>query len=374
MTASLPSPTSPLLQPGDPIPHFIARSADGAPYHMGTVGGRHVVLMLFGSAADPSARATLDLVLQHRGRFDDRETCLFGISIDAEDAGRPGIADQIPGIRFLWDTDGAISRSLQALDPKLPAGAQPYRRHTLLLDPSLRVLACIDAVDPEAHVRQLLACLDGLPPIAAYEAAVRAPVLIVPRLFEPEFCQVLIDHYDGQGGRDSGFMRDQEGQTVGLIDYQLKRRRDVFIRDERLQAAIRGRIVRRLLPEIERAFQFRATRIERYLVACYDAGDGGYFRPHRDNVARATAHRRFAVTINLNAEDYEGGDLRLPEFGPRTYRAPTGGAVVFSCSLLHEALPVTDGRRYACLPFLYDEAAAKIREANAHHLKETAGC
>jgi predicted 2-oxoglutarate/Fe(II)-dependent dioxygenase YbiX len=104
--------------------------------------------------------------------------------------------------------------------------------------------------------------------------------------------------------------------------------------------------------------------MERYLIACYDAAGGGYFRPHRDNTTNATLHRRFAVTINLNAEDYEGGDLRFPEFGPKSYRAPTGGAVVFSCALMHEALPVTRGKRYAFLPFLYDDAAAAIRSAN----------
>ena len=65
------------------------------------------------------------------------------------------------------------------------------------------------------------------------------------------------------------------------------------------------------------------------------------------------------MTINLNADDYEGGDLRFPEYGPRTYRAPTGGAIVFSCSLLHEATPVTKGRRFAFLPFLYDEDGAQ---------------
>lgn len=72
------------------------------------------------------------------------------------------------------------------------------------------------------------------------------------------------------------------------------------------------------------------------------------------------------MTINLNAEEFEGGELRFPEFGRRTYRAPTGGAVVFSCSMVHEALPVTRGRRYATLPFLYDDEAAKIREATRH--------
>jgi predicted 2-oxoglutarate/Fe(II)-dependent dioxygenase YbiX len=70
------------------------------------------------------------------------------------------------------------------------------------------------------------------------------------------------------------------------------------------------------------------------------------------------------VTVNLNAGDYEGGALRFPEFGRRTYAPETGGATVFCCSLLHEVTPVTRGVRYAFLPFLYDEAGAKLRKAN----------
>jgi predicted 2-oxoglutarate/Fe(II)-dependent dioxygenase YbiX len=35
---------------------------------------------------------------------------------------------------------------------------------------------------------------------------------------------------------------------------------------------------------------------------------------------------------------------------------------VFSASLLHEVTPVTAGRRFACLPFLFDEAAATLRK------------
>ena len=90
-------------------------------------------------------------------------------------------------------------------------------------------------------------------------------------------------------------------------------------------------------------------------------------------MSSACAHRRFAVTINLNAEEFEGGELRFPEYGLQSWRAPTGGAVVFSCSLLHQALPVTAGRRYAFLPFLYDEAAAKLLEANNEKLGDGVG-
>jgi predicted 2-oxoglutarate/Fe(II)-dependent dioxygenase YbiX len=157
-----------------------------------------------------------------------------------------------------------------------------------------------------------------------------------------------------------------------VIDHGFKRRADLNLDGlaefESLRAAVRARINRRLVPEIRKVFQFHATRIERYIVACYDGASGGFFRPHRDNTTAGTAHRCFACTINLNAEEYEGGDLRFPEFGPQTYRAPTGGAVVFSCSLLHEATPVSKGRRYAFLPFLYDDAAAEIRQANMHAL------
>jgi predicted 2-oxoglutarate/Fe(II)-dependent dioxygenase YbiX len=102
--------------------------------------------------------------------------------------------------------------------------------------------------------------------------------------------------------------------------------------------------------------------MERYLVACYAATDRGHFAPHRDDDAPGTAHRRFAVTINLNGDAYDGGDLRFPEDDLRTYRAPPGGAVLFSRGLLHEVRPVTRGRRFACLPFLHDEDAARLRE------------
>jgi predicted 2-oxoglutarate/Fe(II)-dependent dioxygenase YbiX len=112
--------------------------------------------------------------------------------------------------------------------------------------------------------------------------------------------------------------------------------------------------------------------MERYLVACYAAEDGGHFRPHRDNTTKGTAHRRFAVSINLNS-DFEGGEVSFPEYGPRGFKPPPGGAIVFSCSLLHTVFRVKRGRRYAFLPFLYDDAAARIREANSAFLEDGAG-
>ena len=166
-------------------------------------------------------------------------------------------------------------------------------------------------------------------------------------------------------------MREVDGRTVAINDYRHKRRTDHVIEDAAMLAETERLIRSRLFPQIEKAFMFRPTQIERYIVAQYSADPGGHFRPHRDNRTKGTAHRKFAVSINLNAEDYQGGDLRFPEYGSRVYRAPTGGAVVFSCSLLHECTSMTQGSRYCFLPFLYDDGSARLRTENMKFLGAT---
>ncbi|MFD2262571.1 2OG-Fe(II) oxygenase family protein [Lacibacterium aquatile] len=243
-------------------------------------------------------------------------------------------------------------------------GPARVRALAVLLDPSLRVMASLPIAEAPALARRL----STLPPPVAHSGAFAPPpILIAPRILEPEFCRRLIDYYESNGGTDSGFMVNVDGRTVGKIDHSAKKRADCDIADIGLQNDLKKRIERALVPEIMRVFNFNATRIERYIVACYD-DTGGHFGPHRDNTTKGTAHRRFAVTINLNADEYEGGDLFFPEYGPQTWRCPTGGALVFSCSLRHGVTKVTRGKRYATLPFLYDEAAAEIRMANLGYI------
>jgi predicted 2-oxoglutarate/Fe(II)-dependent dioxygenase YbiX len=185
--------------------------------------------------------------------------------------------------------------------------------------------------------------------------------LIAPRIFEPELCARLVALHAETSGAFTGVMRDRGDRTHYVMD-ELKSRRDVLVADPALQAELRERLEVRLFPLMERGFSFRPTRIERYLVSCYDVDDGGVFHAHRDNTTYGTAHRKFAGSINLN-DGFEGGDLRFAEFGPTLYRPPVGGACVFACGLLHEATKVTAGRRYAFLPFFYDEAGAEILAA-----------
>jgi peroxiredoxin/predicted 2-oxoglutarate/Fe(II)-dependent dioxygenase YbiX len=335
------------------------------------------VLCFFGTAGDPASQRILSDFVAHREQFDDTNCCFFGVSIDPLDQQLNRVRDSIPGMRYFWDFDCQISAAYGAIT-EASAGMRSHpvvsRQFTLVLDERLRVLAVFpfDA-PPEQHSAGVLDFVAKLPPIGPpTQATVQAPVLVVPHLFEPELCRSLIRYYEERGGEESGFMREQAGMTVAVHDYGHKRRRDQEVEDERLRRSCMVRIHDRLAPEIHKAFQFRATRIERYIVACYDASVGGHFRAHRDNTTRGTAHRRFAVSLHLNTGEYQGGFLRFPEFGPQLYVAPVGGAVVFSCSLLHEATPVTQGKRYMFLPFLYDEEAARIREQNRQFLASDA--
>lgn len=354
------------LNVGTQAPWFHCPADVNPRFTFSSLAGRCVLLTFLGSASLPRSREFLQELANDRelrALLDDQRACFFGVSIDPNDAAR-GVVDAIPGIRFFRDHDRAVSRLYGAfLDEQGDHVA--YRCFSLVLDMRLRIVAILSLEDPASHVRQLKATLQQLiASEATLSADLHAPVLIVPRVFHPSFCQRLIALYDEQGGEESGFMVQLGAKTVGQLDPNFKRRKDCHITDQDIIAEFRAAIRDRLAPQIEMAYHFKVEVIERYIVACYEAEAGGFFRPHRDNTTMGTAHRRFACTINLNTEAYEGGDLRFPEFGMRTYRAPTGGAVIFSGSLLHEALPVTRGRRYCTLPFLHDLAAEAVRQEN----------
>jgi predicted 2-oxoglutarate/Fe(II)-dependent dioxygenase YbiX len=265
-----------------------------------------------------------------------------------------------PAIAFIADYDGTITATYGSR-------AAP---HTVVLDPLQRAIADIAWDHPSGHSASVLRLLRDLPSVdQSAGVPLWAPALIVPRVLDFDLCDFLVRLYEAMGGEESGFLLDRDGKTATVVDHRLKRRRDLLIVDPELRQTMREQIQRRLLPAVERFFGFPATRMDRYLVSCYDAGEGGHFFRHRDNVNAGAEHRRFAVSINLS-KDYDGCDLVFPEFGRRAYRPPVGGAVVFSCAMLHEVTPITRGRRYAFVPFLYGEAEAALRERNNARLEE----
>lgn len=362
------------LAPGDPAPRFRAATAGNPNFVFDTAAGRYVVLCFFVSGGTPGGAAALQAVAANRHRFDDERVCFFGVTVDPRDRDGGRVEPSLPGVRYFLDFDGSVCKAYGAVPREAVAGtAVDVRQFWAVLDPTLRVLRIIPFRPDGADAAALFACLDALPPPHRHAGQVlQAPVLLLPNVFEPAFCRGLIDLHEADGGRDTGFMSEVGGRTVERADPARKRRRDYIVEDEKVILAVQQRIRRRIVPEIARLHFFDATRIERYLVGCYAEADGGHFAPHRDNSTKGTAHRRFAVSINLN-DDFEGGEVSFPEYGPDGFKPPVGGAVVFSCSLMHAVSAVSRGRRYAFLPFLYDDAAAKIRMANNQFLDPSVG-
>lgn len=331
---------------GQPVPWFSAPTPSNPDFVFDSAAGRYL-LMLFLPLEQAARVAALTALAAHQRLFDDVQASAFVIFRDP--ALGKGLKD-MRGLRWMFDR-GAITARY---------GPEP---HWLILDPTLRVLATAPIDRPD----EIFARVAALPaPQDHAGVTLHAPILIAPRIFEPELCQALIGLHRADGGRFTGVMRDDGDRTVAVMD-ELKKRRDILVGEPDLQAAIRERLARRLFPLIKLALGFTVTETERLLVSCYDADDGGVFHPHRDNTTQGTAHRRFACSLNLN-DDFEGGDLRFAEYGPTSYRPPPGGAVVFSCAMMHEATKVTAGRRYAFLPFFYDEAGARTLAAYAERV------
>jgi len=185
------------------------------------------------------------------------------------------------------------------------------------------------------------------------------PILVMPDVLSAEDCRRLIQVYETRG---KSFVEPGHGEDQMTTDYKMRipeygrgDRIDHWIVDKDTAGFIDGRLASRLFPEIRKAFQYPVTRRERMRIGCYTGSRGGEAHGHRDDSEVISAHRRFAMSINLNSEEFEGGALRFAEYGDQQYRPATGAAIVFSSSILHEALEVRSGRRFVLLAFLFGD-------------------
>jgi predicted 2-oxoglutarate/Fe(II)-dependent dioxygenase YbiX len=259
-----------------------------------------------------------------------------------------------PDVAMLADSAGKIRAGLREMSGRTAPGPLAF-----LLDRNQRVIAI------ESGGRLVQWALERWrqepAPAPARTAGEAAPVLIVPNVLSREECGALIDRWSGHHAEGT-VTSLVKGEQVNRVYEDLKKRRDHKISDPEVEKPLLALIGRRIAPELDKAFHYRRFRFDRPNVVCYDAERGDHFRRHRDNQTPATADRQFALTINLNSEEYEGGELAFPEYGQASYKPPTGGAILFSCSLLHEALPVTRGQRFALLSFLRDAASTASRK------------
>lgn len=340
--------------PGDLAPDFWLPNAAGEMARFADrFNGTAVVLLIHPGWMDEAGGRELVGCLDRLADLEAAGARLVAVSPDAPATNAELIAERgldasaETGTTLFTDPQGAITRGY---------GVGEDETRAFVIDRDQRILA---ALDGEGVAERALAVLREAAAQwgRAEPAALQAPVLVLRRVYDADLCRRIIRSWEGDHREGEIRARHGEGDAqTRKVEHKLKKRLDHFPEGPLAQEMTQT-LLRRAGPIMERVFHFTPVAAERFCVGAYDAGRGDYFRPHRDNSTKATAKRQFAVTLNLN-DDYEGGGLRFPEFGERIYRAPAGGAVVFSCSLLHEATPVSRGRRFVALTFLYDARVA----------------
>lgn len=359
-----PHPSAPAQPPplaeGERGPDFALPRPDGSAVRLYAGAGGRPAVVAFAAGAVGAAPATELAALR------DRAGASLHVVLARAPDSEGGSGELGDVAEVLVDAEGRVAQAWRA------------RPGTVyLLDRDLRVVgaAQLGAADlgtggsqADPLAEQLagpLAVLQGDAEGAARDIAGQAPVLLIPRALPRGVCAQLVDVWRTAGNVETGVERSASGGREDALAPQSKRRRDHTVTDQDLLRRITATVGRRVMPEVRRAFAYRATRFEGFKIASYDAAAGGFFTAHRDNLSPSTAHRRFALSLNLN-DGYEGGYLRFPEYGGHRYRPAAGEALVFSCALQHEVLPVSAGQRFVLLSFLFGEDAVRAAPSQPH--------
>lgn len=330
---------------GDRVPDFVLPAADGRAFlFYEFAAGRPV---LIASCADAWNRDTVEALASALADSVERLAVQAVLLCDRP----PDKHADTPGFVALVDEAARLRQHLFGGAANDTAGV------LAITDANLRLMDGCILAEP-AGAAELAGLVNGIVEAARSEATEEqatsaAPVLIVPRVLPPGLCSDLIDGFERWSPVDSP-MPAADGSGLA-VDQDRKTRRDALIEDAELEQELIACVARRVLPEVHKAFCYRAECFERPKLVCYDAATAGHFDAHRDNTAPNTRHRRFALTLNLNTGSYEGGELMFPEYGTGSrYAPPAGGAIVFACSHAHRVAPVSAGRRYAVVSFMVE--------------------
>ena len=333
------------LSRGDTLASFSLPDAQGTPMHLGAHSniGLSCVLWLTGGRPDPIGAA------MWAGRMESFRESGAIVYVVVDDA--PDAAGQVPPalVPALVSDPGAKLR--QAIGPTGPGIA--------IFEPDFRLAELIEGNRLDVA---LAACTRAFERSGPTTQRATAPVLMLHDVLEPELCAALIAYWEA-GEKTINQVVTPEGS--GIESGGLKRRADVWLEDPVLKKAVGQRLSRRVVPQLFKAFSFKAAKYQKLRIGCYDSADAGAFGRHRDNTTPLSAHRQFAMSINLNTGDYEGGKLWFPEYGRQAYEIGLGGAALFSCSMLHEAMPVITGRRFGMFSFFFDAEATIADDAAA---------
>jgi peroxiredoxin len=242
------------LTPGDPAPWFHQRSTSNPNYAFDTAAGRYIVLCFYGTASDTPGRAAIQSVLTNRQHFDDVRFSFFGVSLDPRDEAEGRVRESMPGIRFFWDSNGAVSRLYGAIPKDAEPGKAPVtaRRFWIVLDPTLRVLLVVPFATDGGDATKLFGYLEQLPPPG------RLRLIRFPFWIAELFALYLNDALAAAGKRDAQLGRCSEviheAPCVGsIIDLEFDPTRIACF-------ALRSDFKRHLLIETDRQRHHEARR------------------------------------------------------------------------------------------------------------------
>jgi len=338
------------LRPGDRVPDFALPGLDGKlRKFLWSFTGDPVALLAVDDLANLDAAQFGPLLLACKASC-VTPVVVAGNAVAAAAAPWAKLGGSAETPLLLCDADKKFLPALLSAGGIGLGSAGGLRMRVIVLDPNQRVAATFDS-------RALPAAAEAM---AATAASVRAdggadqvvstpmaPVLVLPRVFEPDFCAQVIRLWHKGDHQDSGVSSRYGNVNVS----HLKQTEDYTVVEPMMQKAISDRLAWRIGPELIKVFAFdREFAFDSHVVLSYSAEGRHFFGAHRDNGAPTTADRAFAVSLNLN-DDFSGGELVFPEYAGVKVSPPAGAAAVFSCSLLHRALPVTRGRRFVLTTF-----------------------
>jgi hypothetical protein len=338
------------LRPGDRLPDFALAGLDDK-----------LRKLIWSFTGEPLALVVIDDLRNFdseqftalRARCRDAATVVVVVCCNPVAAAAPlwaKLGGQDDGPLLLCDGDRKFVPALLAQGGVALGPAGSLRLRVIVLDPNQRVAATFDSRPLLAAAEAIGAVADSVRSDAGAGQVIgsaMAPVLVLPRVFEPDFCTQVIRLWHKGDHQDSG-VSSRYG-NVGVLE--LKRTEDYMVVEPMMQKAISDRLAWRIGPELIKVFAFdREFSFDAHVVLSYSAEGRHFFGAHRDNGAPTTVDRAFAVSLNLN-EDFEGGELVFPEYAGVMVSPPAGAAAVFSCSVLHRALPVTRGRRFVLTTF-----------------------
>jgi predicted 2-oxoglutarate/Fe(II)-dependent dioxygenase YbiX/peroxiredoxin len=338
------------LRPGDRVPDFALPGLDGKlRKFIWSFTGDPVVLLAVDDLASLDATQFDNLMAACKASA-VMPVVVAGSAVAAAAAAWAKLGGSGESPLLLCDADKKFLPALLAQGGVGFGPAGGLRMRVIVLDPNQRIAATFDS-------RALPAAAEAMDAVAA---AVRAdggrdqvvltpmaPVLVLPRVFEPEFCAQVIRLWEKGDHKDSGVSSRYGNVNVS----HLKQTEDYTVVEPMMQKAISDRLAYRIGPELTKVFAFdRQFTFDSHVVLSYSAEGRHFFGAHRDNGAPTTADRAFALSLNLN-DDFDGGELVFPEYAGIRVSPPAGGAAVFSCSILHQVLPVTRGRRFVLTTF-----------------------